>query len=440
MAALALGASNGAQAQTPINGGGSTLAQPTYNSAFSAYAATIDNSVTFNYAGVGSGGGQRGVLCNDPTNDKDAVGTDIHYGASDATLSAAQIANWNASVNVMSGGGSGCATSGGGTIGLAQGGPLIQVPTFGTPITIPFNLPSPLFKKGSIQLTDTQLCGIFSGKITTWNDPALTNLVASGGTGPALPITVVYRSDGSGTSFLFTSHLAAVCTAANTAAGVTFSGVQTFASLFTTVPSNFVAATGSPGVQAAIGLDAHNSSTGTATGTSGAVGYLSPDYTTIATVNQFQTSTFPPVAAVQNSNNVAAGYVLPTVPNTTLALSAGVPPTTTAQLENPADYVPAIPSPASGYPIAGYTVWILPTCYANATIGFEIDAFLSELYNDANFIGIVQQNGFSPLPTNLLTPINNNILSNNPATNVDIEDAHICQSAGASGAGTYPGR
>src|ERR1700722_9261940 len=165
MAALTLGASNGAQAQTTLNGGGSTLAQPTYTAAFNAYRATIDPTVTFNYAGVGSGAGQRGVLCNDPSNDTDPAGTIIHFAASDATLSTAQITEWNASANVQSGGGSTCATSGGGTIGLAQGGALVQVPTFGTPITLPFNLPSPLFKKGSIQLTDAQICGIFSGKI-----------------------------------------------------------------------------------------------------------------------------------------------------------------------------------------------------------------------------------------------------------------------------------
>jgi ABC-type phosphate transport system substrate-binding protein len=104
MAALTLVASNGAQAQTTLNGGGSTLAQPTYTAAFNAYRATIDPTVTFNYAGVGSGAGQRGVLCNDPSNDTDPAGTIIHFGASDATLSAAQITEWNRSVCIWYGG------------------------------------------------------------------------------------------------------------------------------------------------------------------------------------------------------------------------------------------------------------------------------------------------------------------------------------------------
>jgi ABC-type phosphate transport system substrate-binding protein len=438
MAALVLASANSAKAQiTQINGGGSTLAQITYGAIFNAYQTNLDPTVNFNYAGVGSGDGQRGLLCNDAAQGAGWSGPPIYFGASDAALNSTQVTNWNAST-AKADGATACQTDGG-TTGAAQGGPLIQVPTFGTPITLPFNLPGQT-KNGQIQLTDDQICRIFSGLVTTWNTlpgPAVNTT----GTAPTGPITVIYRSDGSGTTFLFTQHLAAACTpGTNTPTGFTFAATQTFANLFPggTPPGNFAGAKGSAGVQAAIGLDGTNHRPRNVTsGTSGAIGYLSPDYTTIAPTNEFATTTFPPVAAVLNSIDVGAGYQFPNISATTLALSQGVPPTTNAQLKDPTQYVPPVANPAHGYPIVGYTAMILPTCFANSYVGFTMIGVLSELYSDANFIGLVQQNGFSPLPTNLLTPISQNILNNNPQTNVDIENAGICQSNGGS---TYAGR
>jgi phosphate transport system substrate-binding protein len=432
VAALAIGASGAAQAQTTqIWGGGSTLAQPTYQVIFNAYSQLIDSTVHFNYGGVGSGAGQRGVLCNDGVQDTFAGGTTVHFGASDATLSSQQIVQWNLSKNGgQAAGASTCATAGAGTIGLNQGGPLIQVPTFGTPITVVFNTPAQK-NSGQLQFTDAQLCGIFSGKITSWTDPALTN-IATKGAAPTGAITVVFRADGSGTSFLFTQHLNAVCTPSTS--NVSFTATQTFAALFTSVPANFVAATGSGGVSNAIGISASNNG-GTLKGTSGSVGYLSPDFTVIANVHAGARASFPPVAAIFNSTT--SSYWQPDVPSTISALAQGVPPSSTSDLKDPSKYVPVVANPATGYPIVGYTVVVMPTCFSDINVASTMLGFLNALYTIPDYIGLVQQNGFASLPSNLLTPISQNILNHNPATSVDIENADVCV---ANGGATYAGR
>jgi phosphate transport system substrate-binding protein len=437
VAALAVGASGTAQAQvTQIRGGGSSLAAPTYGVIFNAYQQLIDTTVNFNYGSVGSGAGQRGVLCNDAAQDGFAGGLTVHFGASDATLSGGptgQIAHWNASNDGGEPAGASspnCSTAGAGTIGQNQGGPLIQVPSFGTPITIAFNTPGQK-NSGQLQLTDTQLCGIFSGKITSWTDPAMTNIVTKGAA-PTGTITPVYRVEGSGTTFLFTQHLNAVCNA--TTSNISFTATQTFASLFTSVPANFVAASNSSGVSAAIGISAANNG-GVLKGTSGSIGYLSPDFTIIANVHAGARSSFAPVAAVFNTST--SSFWLPDVPSTVAALAQGTPPSSVADLKDPTKYVPPVPAPGNGYPIVGYTVIIIPTCYADNNVAATILGILNAMYTIPDYIGLVQQNGFASLPNNLLTPISQNILNNNPATNVDIQNANVCI---ANGGSLYAGR
>jgi phosphate transport system substrate-binding protein len=431
VAALAVGASGTAQAQTQIRGGGSSLAAPTYGVIFNAYQQLIDTTVNFNYGSVGSGAGQRGVLCNDAVQDGFATGLTVHFGASDATLSGTQITNWNASVNGGEpAGASNCATAGVGTIGKNQGGPLIQIPSFGTPITIAFNTPGQR-NSGQLQFTPAQLCGIFSGKITSWTDPALTNIVTRGAA-PTGTITPVYRVENSGTTFLFTQYLNAVCTPATS--NVSFTATQAFASLFTSVPANFVSASLSNGVSTAIGISAANNG-GVLKGTSGSVGYLSPDFTIIASVHAGARSSFAPVAAVFNTNTTS--FWLPDVPSTITALAQGTPPSSVGDLKDPTKYVPPVPNPGNGYPIVGYTVIVVPTCYADNNVAATVLGFLNAMYTLADYIGLVQQNGFASLPNNLLTPISQNILNNNPATNVDIQNANVCI---ANGGSLYAGR
>ncbi len=423
--ALTLGLSWGAQAQTQINGGGSTLAGPIYQTIFQNLTGQVDSTVAFNYALVGSGAGARGVLCDDGSQVKiGGVGpTTVHYGASDNPLTTAQITNWDNNLPQ-----SGCAVQNGGE---ASGGPLMQIPTIGTPITIAYNNPKQT-ANGGLTFTDAQLCGIFSGQITSWS--ALTGIALKNA--PTGAITVVYRSDGSGTSALLTAHLAKVCTAATSA--ITFTSTQTFASLFGgTPPSNFIGASGSGNVAASIGLDAAQTG-GAVTGTSGSIGYISPDYTQIAGIHKG--GAFPPVAKIVNSHSGAA--VLPDYADTVSALSQAILPGQPGggNVQDGTQYVPTIPDPTVGYPIVGYTTWILPTCFTDNNVVNGIYEFLSLIYSVPDYISLIQQQGFVQLPSGLVSVINANILNNANGYNIDIDDANICQNNGVSGPGTFAGR
>jgi len=405
-AALLTGMATSSQAATTVYGGGSSLASTVYGLMFNIYSASLNPSASYTYVSDGSGAGQRGFLGNAPSNHGLPAGTTIAYGASDATLSAAQISTYA-------------------TAQQPTTGPLIQLPTFGTPITIPFNLTAAgQTANGAVVFNDDQLCGIFSGKITAYD--GLT--IATGGTAPTGPIKVIYRSDNSGTTFLLTQHLAAVCTAANS--NITFSATQGFATLFGgTPPSNFAGANGSSGVQAAV------------LATDGAMGYLSPDFTQVApSLNG--NSSFPFAASVINHNDGVT--YLPTSTNARNALGTPPAPSSAADLKDPTKFVPAAPDPSSGYPIVGFTTWEVAQCYADANTGNAIKGFLNGLYGNPALIFNLSQAGFTQVPGALTRAVTRNLLSNAGSgagkLNIDIQNPAVCQSAGASGAGTYVGR
>lgn len=468
VAALVLGASHGAQAQTQVYGGGSTLAAKIYDQLFLKLQTSLESGISWNYAAVGSGAGARGVLCNSGGQvpiTTDLTGatviptvtpTTVHFGASDNPLSATQINDWNNSTNITGGGSSpDCSQTPTGSGGLNQAGPILQIATFGTPITIPFNLTpvSPagqLTKNGSMTLNDTQLCGIFSGKIVSWSDSALTGIVTTvrrGVTTPATlsgPITVVYRSDGSGTSALFTAHLAAVCTKGGNS-NISFTSTQTFANLFNNatlgnpaMPSNWIGASGSGNVQANIGPQI-NGSVNNGNGTSGSIGYLSPDYTQAAPATLG--GKFPPVAYLVNQDSGSTTPVPPDYTNTTAAL-ATFP--LASDLSKGTNYVPARARPNAGYPIAGYTTMIMPVCYsfANNNVVNALYDFIGQTITASvpDYVALLQSQGFVQISGALQGAINDNIVNNNNGYNIDLQDANICQGAGATGPGTFAGR
>jgi ABC-type phosphate transport system substrate-binding protein len=124
----------------------------------------------------------------------------------------------------------------------------VQVPTVAASIAIAFHSVSGL--SGTPSITDALLCSIFSGAVTSWSK------VSPGASGN---ITVVYRSDGSGTSFSFSNHLSNVCTPPN--ASTYFTTDQTFTNVIAhagaggTLPkyAGAVSASGNPGVATALG-------------------------------------------------------------------------------------------------------------------------------------------------------------------------------------------
>ncbi|MFL5295509.1 MAG: phosphate ABC transporter substrate-binding protein PstS [Phenylobacterium sp.] len=163
-AALIAGAAFAAQAET-ISGAGATFPAPVYQKWAEMYKAATGN--TLNYQPIGSGGGIRQITANT-----------VDFGASDKPLKPDDLA----------------------TAGF------VQFPTVIGGVVPVVNLPG--VQSGQIKLTGPQLADIYRGVIKKWNDPLLAK-TNPGMTLPNVPITVVHRSDGSGTTFIFTSYLAA---------------------------------------------------------------------------------------------------------------------------------------------------------------------------------------------------------------------------------------
>ena len=152
-----------------LAGAGSTFDAPFFKEAFPAYHR-MNPAVSINYSAVGSTAGISTFSANQ-----------VAFGASDVPMTAAE---------QMS----------------AQGGPSVQVPVdLGAEVLI-YNLPG---APSGIHLTGTVIADIFRGQITGWDAPAITAL-NRGVEIPALPITVVHRSDGSGTTYIFTDYLSRV--------------------------------------------------------------------------------------------------------------------------------------------------------------------------------------------------------------------------------------
>ena len=169
LVALAAVGTTVATAQTLINGAGSTFDNPAFTTWFDAYAKQ-DTSVRFNYQSIGSGGGIKGLL--DQT---------VDFGASDAPMTDAAMAKAPHKI--------------------------LHIPIVAGSVAITYNLPgSPKLRFDAETLSE-----IYLGKITKWNDPKIAAL-NSGVSLPDSAIVVVHRSDGSGTSFIFTDYLSVVNT------------------------------------------------------------------------------------------------------------------------------------------------------------------------------------------------------------------------------------
>ena len=239
--------------------------------------------------------------------------------------------------------------------------------------------------------------------------------------GAANNITVGYRGDNSGTSFLFTQHLAAVCTAATSA--VTFTATQSFSPACSPAraacPSNFkassggTATTGSPAVQY------------TVANTSGAIGYLSPDYTQIAASPHLASgvTTAPFVAEVNG--------VQPTAGNTQAALNTGTPVPLVASdaaytVSDPNSFVPVAAKPTTGYPIVGYTTWLLPQCFADSNVAAGLKSFLAAHYSQVGYKQVYNNAGFSTVPALLFAQVNSHYLTGASASVINGTGAGAC--------------
>jgi ABC-type phosphate transport system substrate-binding protein len=412
-AALSFGTAHAATTTT-LNSGGSSAAAPTYISMFEKYTASHATTL-FSYEAVGSGGGQKAFLGNAISNFENVpagtltygtiVGTQVDFAASDAPLVASQLTN----------------PATGSYAESSLDGPLIQIPTLGDGIAMAFN---ESLQTTTLKLTDTQICGVLSGKITDWH--SLNSKIPAGTT-----IEVGYRSDSSGNTFLLTQHLNAVCTSSNSnfptlPVPITKYFFSTTASnnpvYLTTPPANFTGENGAANL-AAFALATANSYI-----------YITPDFTSIAPASSSTTSL--KVASVVNaSNNVA---YTPTVANIETGLDNGgpgstdtTPPANETAAMDPLNWVPLLPTTTKGYPIVGYTSLEISTCYANKTAGTDLINFL-KAEATGPYVTIIKDNGEAPLANTSAAPfgtaVNNDFLSNTSGYNINIDNATTCAS------------
>jgi phosphate transport system substrate-binding protein len=252
-----------------VNGAGATFPNPLYSKWFSDYHK-LRPEMSFNYQSIGSGGGIQQFT----------AGT-VDFGASDAPMTDEQI---------------------------AKVPDVVHIPTVLGAVVVTYNGPM-----SSLRLTPQLLADIFLGKIARWNDPALAK-VNPGVSLPDAAIAVMHRSDGSGTTYVFTNYLSKVSPEWKEKAGSSTS-------------VRWPVGLGGKGNEGVSGLVKQNS---------GAIGYVELAY---ATQNKL------PVAELRNRDG---HFVKPTLASTSEA-AAGV--------EMPADYRVSI-TDASGknaWPIASFT-------------------------------------------------------------------------------------
>src|ERR1700746_2570575 len=158
--------------QTTLNGAGATFPYPMYSKWFSEYRK-LHPDIQINYQSIGSGGGIRQVT----------EGT-VEFGASDMPMTDDQLKEAQAKLKTN----------------------VLNIPTVLGAVVPAYNIPG---VSGEVKFTPEALAGIFLGRISKWNDKA----IASSNPGVTLPdqnIVVVHRSDGSGTTFIWTDYLSKV--------------------------------------------------------------------------------------------------------------------------------------------------------------------------------------------------------------------------------------
>ena len=298
-----------------ITAAGATFPQPFYNLAFKTYTKKYGTLLT--YGGIGSGGGIRSL--------KDKV---VDFGATDAYLSKSKEATMPASI--------------------------VHIPTCIGAVVIAFNLDGVT----KLKLSNKNLEEIFMGVITNWNDSKLKSLNANINL-PAIPITVVHRSDGSGTTNIFSDYMCKI-------------SPQWEAKVGRGKSLNWpigIGAKGNPGVA------------GTIKQTKGAIGYIGSEFAFAQKITY---------ASVENSSG---NFIKPNMQSISAAAQGEIPDDTKIMLTNSSD--------ANAYPISGFTWLILykEQNYNGRTKrqAFETVKFIKWIINkDAQ--NLAQLVNYAPLP------------------------------------------
>ena len=303
---------------TTLNGAGATFPYPIYSKWFSEYNK-IHPDVQINYQSIGSGGGINQLK----------AGT-VDFGASDMPLDDTKAKQ----IPV----------------------PFVQLPTVLGSVVPSYNIPG---VTAELKFTPQVLAGIYLGKITKWNDTA----IASANPGVKLPdmgIMVIYRSDGSGTTFVWTDYLSKV--SADWKAKV---GSNTSVSW----PVGY----GGKGNEGVSGLVRQNA---------GALGYVELIY---ALQNKI------PFGLVQNA---AGNFVKASLQSTTAAAAA-------AKFTADDFRVSITNAPGKeAYPIASFTYLLVPTQWKDAGKGKIMVDFLHWMLSDGQ--KMVEPLDYAPLPKTLV--------------------------------------
>jgi phosphate transport system substrate-binding protein len=309
-----------ASAQTKINGAGATFPYPMYSKWFSEYH-NQHSDIEFNYQSIGSGGGIRQVL----------AGT-VDFGASDGPMTDAQLADAKTKI--------------------------FHIPTVLGSVVPAYNIPG---VSGEIKFTPNTLSGIFLGRITSWNDAAL----AKDNPGlklPGTPIVVVHRSDGSGTTYVWTDYLSKVSPDWNSGPGKGTS------------------------VKWPLGLGAKGNEgvAGMIRQMEGSIGYIELIY---AEQNKI------PYGSVKNA---AGQFVKASLGSTTSAA---------ASAKMPNDYRVSITNAPGkeAYPISSFTWLLIPAHNADANKHKVIVDFLNWMVTDGQ--KMTQQLTYAPLPAEVATKV-----------------------------------
>jgi len=295
-----------------INGAGATFPYPIYSKWFDEYAK-VDPSVRFNYQSIGSGGGQKQILAQT-----------VDFGASDGPMSDENLSK--------------------------APGKILHLPTVAGAVVMTYNLPG----NPALKLDGETIADIFLGKIKKWNDPK----IAASNPGAKLPeneIVVVHRSDGSGTTFIFTDYLSKVSAEWKQKAGNNTS-------------VNWPTGIGGKGNEGVSGQVKQ---------TPGAIGYVELIY---AVQNKM------PYADVKNA---AGQFVKPSMESVTAALgTANIPDDFRFSMTNaPGD---------SAYPIAGATWLLVYEQQKDPAKGKKLIEFLKWALTKGE--GMAKDLNYAPLP------------------------------------------
>ena len=312
-ALLILAAAN-LSAQTNLNGAGATFPNPIYSKWFSDFH-NAHSDVQINYQPIGSGGGIRQLQS----------GT-VDFGASDMPLNDDQLKE--------------------------MGKPIIQFPTVMGSVVPAYNLSG---ATAEIKFTPEALAGIFLGRITKWNDKALTD-ANPGLSLPDEPIVVVHRSDGSGTTFVWTDYLSKV-------------SPEWKANVGSNTSVKWPTGVGGKGNEGVAGLIKQQP---------GSIGYVELVY---ALQNNIP---FGPV------KNAAGSFVKASLQSTNAAA--------TSVTNMPKDFRISITNAGgkSSYPISSFTYLLIPTQWQDQTKKNAITSFLNWMLDQGQ--SMVEQLNYAPLP------------------------------------------